>query len=109
LRGLYTQETMSWDFFGTKGHLHIKSDGKFSVRLGRNKTNEPEVETPKDLDHFANFADAIRARDPRLLHAEIEETSISTAYCHLGNISYRLGRELEFDPEKMRFRDEEAN
>lgn len=109
LRGLYTQETMSWDFFGTKGHMHINSDGKFTVRMGREKVNEPEVEYPANLDHFANFADAVRARDPKKLHAEIEETSISTAYCHLGNISYRLGRELEFDPGTMRFKDEEAN
>ena len=45
LRGLYTAEPMSWDFFGTKGHMHMMADGKFSIRLGRNKTPEPEVET----------------------------------------------------------------
>jgi hypothetical protein len=27
LRGLYTNEPMRWDFFGTKGHLHMKADG----------------------------------------------------------------------------------
>ena len=76
----------------------------------RNKTPEPEVEYPKDLDHFANFADAIRARDPKLLHAEVEETHLSTAHCHLGNIAYRLKRELRFDPQKIEFPgDAEAN
>jgi hypothetical protein len=35
---------------------------------------------------------------------------MSTALCHLANISYRLGRKLSFDPEKERFMgDEEAN
>jgi predicted dehydrogenase len=110
LRGLYTNEPMRWDFFGSKGHLHLKADGRFEVTLGRNKQPEPDSEYPKDLDHFANFADAIRARDPKLLHAEIEETAISTALCHLGNISYRLKRELRFDPTTNRFvGDKEAN
>jgi predicted dehydrogenase len=110
LRGLYTAEPMSWDFFGTKGHMHIMADGKFRIRMGRNKQLEPEPEYPANLDHFANFADAVRARDPKLLHAEIEETALSTALCHLGNISYRVGRELRFDPDRMQFTgDAEAN
>ena len=110
LRGLYTTEPMSWDFFGTKGHLHMMADGKFMITLGRNKKPEPAVESPKDLDHFAIFADAIRARDPKLLHAEIEETHLSTAHCHLGNIAYRLKRELRFDPQRLTFPgDAEAN
>ncbi len=110
LRGLYTAEPMSWDFFGTKGHMHMMADGKFAITLGRNKKPEPEVEYPPNLDHFANFADAIRARDRKLLHAEVEETSLSTAHCHLGNIAYRLKRELKFDPQAMRFAgDAEAN
>jgi predicted dehydrogenase len=103
LRGLYTAEPMSWDLFGSKGYMHIASDGKFRVTLGRNKQPEPETDYPADFDHFRNFADAVRARDPKLVHAEIEETAISTAYCHLGNISHRLGRSLTFDPARMRF------
>jgi predicted dehydrogenase len=110
LRGLYTADPMSWDFYGTKGHLHINADGRFQVTLGRSKKPEPEAEYPPNLSHFQNFADAIRNRDPKLLNAEIEETAISTAYCHLGNISYRVGRELRFDPAKMQFAgDAEAN
>jgi len=110
LRGLYTTEPMRWDFFGTKGHIHMMADGKFTIRMGRSKTNEPDVETPPNIDHFANFADAIRARDPKILHAEIEETFLSTALCHVGNISHRLGRELKFNPDAMRFvGDQEAD
>ena len=111
LRGLYTTEPMSWDFFGTKGHMHIMANGHFRVTLGRNKQPEPETaDYPANLDHFANFAEAIRARDRRLLHAEIEETYLSTALCHLGNIAYRTGRDLRFDPAAMSFRgDDEAN
>jgi hypothetical protein len=71
--------------------------------MGRNKQLEPEVEYPADIDHFDNFAAAVRARDRKLLHAEIEETFLSTAHCHLGNIAYRMGRELKFDPAQMKF------
>ncbi len=110
LRGLYTPEPMSWDFFGSKGSMHLMANGDFRITLGRNKQPEPVVSYPANLDHFANFADAVRARDPKLLHAEIEETALSTALCHLGNISHRLGRELKFDPTTMRFpNDAEAN
>ena len=110
LRGLYTAEPMSWDFFGTKGHMHINNDGRFSIKLGRNKQLEPEPEYPKNIDHFANFAEAVRARDPKLLHAEIAETAASTNLCHLGNIAYRMKRELTFDPKQMQFtNDSEAN
>jgi predicted dehydrogenase len=110
LRGLYTAEPMSWDFFGTKGHMHMKANGEFSIRMGRKKELEPPVESPANIDHFANFAEAVRARDPKLLHAEIEETYLSTALCHLGNISHRLGRELKFIPTAARFvNDKEAD
>jgi predicted dehydrogenase len=110
LRGLYTAEPMSWDFFGTKGHMHINADGRFQVRMGRNKQPEPEVEYPANIDHFQSFAAAVRARDPKLVHSEIEETALSTALCHLGNIAYRVNRELKFDPARMQFPgDNEAN
>jgi predicted dehydrogenase len=103
LRGLYTAEPVCWDFFGSKGHLHMMGDGRFQITLGRNKQPEPEVEYPANINHFQNFAEAVRARDPKLLHAEIEETALSTALCHLGNIAYRVGRDLRFDPAKMQF------
>jgi predicted dehydrogenase len=42
--------------------------------------------------HFANFIDAVRSRKPSDLHAEILEGHLSSALCHTGNISYRLGK-----------------
>ena len=38
-------------------------------------------------DHFANFIDAVRKRDHEVLNADIEEGHLSSALCHLGNIS----------------------
>jgi predicted dehydrogenase len=103
LRGLYTSETMSWDFFGTKGHLNISSDKQYKLTMGRNKQPEPMAEPLAGANHYQNFTDAIRTRDRGSLLAEINETHLSTAFCHLGNIAYRLGRELTFDPAVNKF------
>ena len=42
-------------------------------------------------DHYQNFADAVRAGDPRLLAADVREGHLSAALCHLGNESLRHG------------------
>jgi len=110
IRNLYTTEPMYWDFFGTKGHLHISGRGDVSVTLGRNKNPEPPVKPLPDMNHYRNFAEAVRSRDRSHLNAEIRETVLSTALCHLGNIAYRVGGELAFDPKTERFpSSEEAN
>ncbi|MBK9167739.1 MAG: Gfo/Idh/MocA family oxidoreductase [Bryobacterales bacterium] len=109
IRDLYTAETMSWDFFGTKGHLHCDGDKQFVIRFGRDKELQPPVTDSERANHIENFAAAIRANKPELLAAEIEQTAISTAMCHLGNISYRVGRELRFDVGQAQFDDDAAN
>ena len=61
-------------------------------------------------DHFANFVKAVKARDRKLLNADIEEGHLSSAYCHLGNIAYRLGRKLHINPSTESFvNDSEAD
>ena len=46
-------------------------------------------------DHFANFLQAVRSRKHEDLNADIEEGHLSSALCHLGNISYRLGSTMK--------------
>jgi predicted dehydrogenase len=50
-------------------------------------------------DHFANFIEAVRSRKVQDLNADILEGHLSSALCHMGNISYRLGKEA--DPEEV--------
>jgi predicted dehydrogenase len=50
--------------------------------------------------HFANFIEAVRSRKSSDLHAEILEGHLSSALCHTGNISYRLGK--THSPEAIR-------
>ncbi|HEX5176016.1 MAG TPA: gfo/Idh/MocA family oxidoreductase, partial [Chthoniobacteraceae bacterium] len=44
--------------------------------------------------HFANFIRAVRSRKPSDLNAEILEGHLSSALCHTGNISHRLGKKM---------------
>ncbi len=46
-------------------------------------------------DHFANFIAAVRSRKREDLAAEVEEGHLSSALCHLANISHRMGGALE--------------
>ncbi|MBS0265718.1 MAG: Gfo/Idh/MocA family oxidoreductase [Planctomycetes bacterium] len=41
--------------------------------------------------HFANFIKAVRSRNHKDLHLDIEDGHLSSALAHLGNVSYRLG------------------
>ena len=54
--------------------------------------------------------DAVRSRQREQLNAEIEEGALSCNLVHLANISYRLGRTLQWDGKKMECTgDPEAN
>ncbi|MFO1052800.1 MAG: Gfo/Idh/MocA family oxidoreductase [Planctomycetota bacterium] len=46
-------------------------------------------------DHFANFVEAVAARDASKLNGPIVEGHLSSALCHLGNISLRMGAPSE--------------
>ncbi len=45
-------------------------------------------------DHYANFMGAVRSRKHEDLNADIVEGHLSSALCHTGNISYRMGKEM---------------
>lgn len=45
--------------------------------------------------HAQNFIDAMRSRNREQQNAEIEQIHYSSAWCHLGNISYRLGQSYD--------------
>jgi hypothetical protein len=57
-------------------------------------------------DHFRNFVDAVRSRKHTDLYADIEEGHVSSALCHLGNISYQLGTEQPFNGKTKSFGDD---
>ncbi|HZU25214.1 MAG TPA: Gfo/Idh/MocA family oxidoreductase [Bryobacteraceae bacterium] len=120
IRGRYTNSEAGMKegviFYGSKGYMisDPAKDCQFRVYLGGNSEPEPVVdEAPGEdiqLAHFAHFFDAIRANNRDLLAADINETYLSTMFCLLGNISWRLGRSLAYDPAAHEFpSDQEAN
>jgi len=58
-----------------------------------------------DSIHFANFIDAIT--DGKPLKADIEEGQKSALICHLGNIAWRSGKTVEFDPNSRKLLNKE--
>jgi predicted dehydrogenase len=57
-------------------------------------------------DHFGNFIAAVRSRRVQDLNADILQGHLSSALCHLANVSYRLGRPQRFDERTRAFGDD---
>jgi predicted dehydrogenase len=110
-------ETEGSLLYGTKGWMFL-THTMFKSYLGRR--NEPgpslngrEMKPPLgqlETLHFGNWIDCVRSRKWQDLNAEILEGHMSTAMMHLGNIAYRTGRKLHFNPNSEKFvNDEDAN
>lgn len=72
----------------------------------------PPIETDREhpVSQFQNFVDCVRSRKAEDLYCDVLEGHMSATLCHLGNISYRTGRKLVFNPDTERFvGDEDAN
>jgi predicted dehydrogenase len=98
-------------FYGDKGYMVIKGYGTYETYLGEKREKGPSRSEGGELTlHFKNWFDAIRARDMNIQNGPVETGHLSSALAHLGNISYRLGCQLDFDPVAERFTgNEDAN
>ena len=95
-------------FYGSEGILIVKGYNRYEIYFGQKR--EPGPSRSEDGDHYANFIEAVRSRDPAKLNGPVETAHLSSALAHLGNIAYRLNRRLEFDAQREKFvGDEEAN
>jgi predicted dehydrogenase len=94
-------------FYGSKGYM-VKNVDEWHTYMGENRIPGPSGSGL--ANHYQNFIDAIRANDPEINNGKIEEGVLSCSLIHLANISYRVGRSLDFDTEKKMFvNDNEAN
>jgi hypothetical protein len=57
-------------------------------------------------NHFANFLHAVRSRKTSDLNCPAVEGHLSSALCHLGNISYQMGRQAPFNVPNKAFGDD---
>jgi hypothetical protein len=95
-------------YYGSKGYLAI--EGYDSYRSWIGERQEPGPHANGAGDHFANFIDAVISRRKQDLTAPIEEGHKSTMLVNLANVSYRLGRTLNFDGKTQKIMgDDEAN
>jgi predicted dehydrogenase len=95
--------------YGSKGYLTTAKPG-FKILLGREQQPGPEPSGERSGDNWANFIKAVRSRNHADLNAPMEEGVPSVMLIHLANISYRLGRTLNFDSATLTCKnDEEAN
>jgi predicted dehydrogenase len=83
-------------FEGTEGYA-VSPSYNGGVIFDKDGNQIAEFKEGDDKHHFANFLKAVRSRAIADLNADIEEGHLSSALCHLGNISYRLGSQLSAD------------
>ena len=97
-------------FYGDKGYMVVKGYNTYETYLGEKREKGPSRSEGGELGlHFQNWFDAIRARDMSIQNGPVQTGHLSSSLAHLGNISYRLGRQLEFDPVAERFIGEGEN
>ena len=70
------------------GHVTVPS---YSSATAHDKEGRAIQTWSGEEDHYANFIKAVRSRKTEDLNADILEGHLSSALCHTGNISYRLG------------------
>jgi predicted dehydrogenase len=92
-------------FYGSEGYMQVYYFG-YKTFLGQKREPGPTGSAPSN--EYERFIAAVRSRNRDELGVEIEDGHLSSALCHLGNISYRLGRTVVFDPQTETFGSDEA-
>lgn len=92
-------------FYGTEGALMAGNGGWKVYRKGGKV--EPEMK-PVPETHEKNWLECMKSRQKP--NSDIEIGRMSTMLCHLGNVSFKLGRDVKFFGEKENFgSDQDAN
>ncbi len=89
-------------FYGENGTLIVDRGGWKVYDRKESITSETSEQARV---HCRNFIDCIKTR--QMPAADIKIGHLSSALCHLGNIAYRVGREVIFDPAGMDFGDDD--
>jgi predicted dehydrogenase len=87
-------------WYGSEGFLVCPS---YSSGIAYSNDGEVLKRFKGEGDHFANFVSAVRSRKKEDLHADILEGHLSSAMCHLGNLSHRLGTPQSFTDKPAAF------
>jgi len=76
------------------GHITVPSYTSSTAydKSGKEIKKWTETKGGGEAPHFKNFVEAVRSRKHEELYADILEGHLSSALCHTGNISHRLGQ-----------------
>lgn len=106
VRGLSTPDLMGAKvgniWYGSEGVMVAPS---YNSAVVYDNDGNKVVEFQGGGDHHANFLKAVRSRKRSDLNADCEEGHLSSALCHLANISYRLGAREPYDKTRKLFGD----
>lgn len=94
--------------YGSEGTVYLNRGGyKLVDRMGKviKSVKAPEEGVMATL-HLVNFFDTIRGKVKQ--HSPIDEGAKSTLLCHLANISSRVGKSFECNPQNGIIKDKEA-
>jgi predicted dehydrogenase len=104
VRGLNTPDLMGAKvgniWYGTEGVMVAPS---YNSAVVYDNDGNKVAEFQGGGDHHANFLKAVRSRKRSDLNADCEEGHLSSALCHLANISYRLGALEPYDKTRKLF------
>lgn len=93
-------------FFGEKGWIKV-SRGQYDTNVPTCERKFTNEETRFNA-HHVDFIDSVKMRKDPIVPVEIGHSTCTS--CTLGNIAYKLGRPLKWDPTKQVFIDDfEAN
>jgi predicted dehydrogenase len=91
------------EWSGTEGTIILNDEG-WEIRAERKPANLDSQKKPGRGDprpaHVRNFLDCVKSRRPPVLNLDLAH-QVSTV-AHLGNLAYRTGRKLAWDPAQER-------
>ena len=111
--------TMSHQKWEWSNAIHfVGSEGELKVQRRKIETTPASLATKviganekqvyKSENHYKDFLNAMRQRSKPICDVEIGHRTASV--CNIGNIAYRLGRSLQWNPQTEQFlKDKEAN
>ena len=98
VRGLKTDDykgaKVGTIFYGSEGYIVNPNYYSGGSRFDKDGKKIEDYKGEGDAVHHANFIKAVRSRKIEDLNGDIEEGHLSSALCHLGNISYLLGQRI---------------
>lgn len=105
--GTLVLDRQGYDVFEEKASVNYNDEGEALMRLIE-PVKRPEGVAYLDL-HTENFVEAIKKGDASILKTPIVSGSIAAINAHMGNVAYKTGEKVYWQPEKAAFTSSKAS